>query len=187
MRGATVAECPRCGSGWPLFAQDDANVPDNASFTESRRRFERAGEETRRVDNRRGRTALERTITFTQEWQQSVKLDVEHARERGSEVRLSGPGIELAKTFEQSVKTHYEVGHGTTRTQTEQVTVTADPGRVTSVTLQRWNEWQDGLMRVPDGRGRTLAVPYSVIVGVAFDVIQEDVLVGGLSPTDKTP
>lgn len=183
--GATVAECPRCGNGWPLFARDDAGDPENVGFSESRRTFEAAGEETCRVDNRRGRSQLTRTITFTLEWQQSVKLDVERTRERGSEGKLSAPGVELARTFEQSVKAHYEAAYGTTGTRTEQVTVTADRGTLTSVTLKRQHEWQHGTVRVPDGRGRTLEVPYSVIVGMTFDVIQEDELVGGLPPAEE--
>jgi hypothetical protein len=185
--GATVAECPRCGGSWPLFAADDADDPANLGFIETSRTFEAAGEDTRWVDNRLGRSKLTRTITFTVEWEQTVKLNVERARERGGEGKLSAPGIELARTVEQSVKTHYDAAYGTRRTHSEEVTVTAEPGTVTSITLKRRHEWQHGTMLMPDGKGRTLEVPYSVIVAMTFDVIQEDLLVAGLPPAEETP
>ena len=183
--GASVAECPRCGRSWPLFAHDEPDGPDNIGFSETKRTFEAAGEETRWVDNSRGRSQLTRTITFTVECEQTVKLDVERASERGLEGKLSAPGIELTKAAEQSVKTHYDAAYGTKRTQTEEVTVTTDRGTVTSVTLRRRHEWQHGTMHMPDGRGGTLEVPYRVIVGVTFDVSQEDVLVVGQPPVDE--
>jgi hypothetical protein len=183
--GATFAECPRCGKRWPLFAQDDIHNPASVSYGETRRTVEDAGEETRWVDNSRGRSELERTITFTYEWQQSVKLDIEKAIERGSEGGLKVPAIELSKTLEESLKTHYEAASSSTRIQTEQVTVTAERGTVTKIALKRRHEWQHGTMRAPDGRGGTLEVPYSVIVGATLDVSQEDVLVGGLPSANE--
>jgi hypothetical protein len=173
-RGAAVAECPRCGDSWPLFAHDEPENPNNTGFTETGRTFQPVGEETRVVDNRRGRSPLTRTITFTVDSERSVRLDREHTRESGPTGKLSVPGVELTKTFERSVKEHYEAAHATTRTQTEQVTVTAEPRTLTRVTLRRQNEWQHGIMHAPDGRGRSLDVPYSVIVGMTFDVSQHD-------------
>jgi hypothetical protein len=149
--------------------------------------LESVGEDTYLVDNSRGRKPLTRKIGFTLEWQQSVKLDAERTRESGPAGKVSVPGIELTRTFEQSVKAHYEAANGTTHTQTEEVTVTADRGTVTSVTVTRRHKWEHGNMRVPDGRGRTLEVPYSVIVGMTFDVTQEDVLLGGLPSAEETP
>jgi len=172
--GAAIAECPRCGKSWPLFARDEPGNPDNVGFSEMGPTLETVGEETYRVDNRHGRKPLTRRITFTLEWQRSVKVDAERTRESGPAGKLSVPGIELTRTFEQSVKAHYEAANGMTHTQSEEVTVTADPGIVTSVTVTRRHKWEHGTMSVPDGRGRTLDVPYSVIVGMTFDVAQHD-------------
>ena len=185
--GAATAECPRCGKSWPLLASDEPDNLDNAGFSEQTRTLETVGEDTYLVDNSRGRQPLTRKIAFTLEWQRSVKVDAERTRESGPAGKLSVPGIELTRTFEQSVKAHYEAANATTHTQSEEVTVTADPGTVTSVTVTRRHKWEHGTMRVPDGRGRTLEVPYSVIVGMTFDVAQEDVLTAGLPAPEETP
>jgi uncharacterized C2H2 Zn-finger protein len=172
--GATLAECPRCGGQWQVFASVSESLTGAPELVERGSSWEPGLAEVRRIDNSRSGADLKRTMTIAHEWRQAVQLETENAREDNRAGNISLSLAEVSASVERTVKSHYQVTQETARTQTDEITVTVPAHTITTITLTPEFEWRHGIVRIPRDDRQIMEIPYRVRVGVKFDVAQVD-------------
>lgn len=167
-----IAECPKCGYRWKVYAKAaEAPPADDTSLevVETDRSEEVFGEDRRVIDNTRNSGQTTRTITFTKEWTRSYDIQTEKAEGTGAEFSLGvKDAAELKLSSEQKLRNTYTVSHETQETCSEQVTCTVEP-RTRLTVVVRWKRiWQQGHIRMTRS-GNEVRIPFRVAVGMTFD------------------
>lgn len=133
------------------------------------------GEERRVIDNSRSNSTTVRKITVSRQWVQTISLNHQNAYEikGGLQVKVPMAGGFNASA-QKTIQRAYSVSEETTRTYSEEVTITVGGKTKSSVTF-RWRQvWQRGVVVGRSASGVEVRAPFEVKLHPTFDQIQED-------------
>ncbi|MGI8673865.1 MAG: hypothetical protein ACR2KD_01040 [Thermoleophilaceae bacterium] len=175
MDRGTMAQCPQCGVNWAVFGDFEPPPPAAGQWrlldvVETDRYEEPIGNDSRVLDSSRTSAQITRSLSFRQEWVQTVDVEGEKTQSTSGGVSLSMADIvSLEASTDQAIKSRYGVSTELRHVEEEQMAIPVPVGKRLRVTLQWKRVWQAGYARVAAPDGTELNVPFSLVVGLTFD------------------
>ena len=174
-----TAECRSCGERWPVFEGATAAIPaageSSVETVETERSVEPHHSDPLELDNLAGTSPLKHTVTITQEWSQSVQLDLESSKVENTTSGAELPGVgTFGRKAEDAVRRTYSVTQDTKKVLTREFSFEVPPATKRVVSFNYARVWQHGLARVTDADGSVAEIPYKVAVDMTVNLAQRD-------------
>lgn len=175
MDRGTMAECPECGARWPVFEGVASPTPAPKPWrlieiVETNRYAEPIGSDSRVLDSSGTSAEITRSLSFRQEWVQTVDVEGEKVQTTSGGVSLSVADIvSLEASTEQSITSRYGITTEVRHVEEEQMSIPVPAGKRLRVTLEWKRVWQAGYARLAAADGTEVSIPFSLVVGVTFD------------------
>jgi hypothetical protein len=166
---AAVAECPKCDGRWFVFDR-----PSKLEAIETATTTEVDSRQEIHLDNSRGTSPLQRKVTISREWTQTLTIGAEVSESGELGAGIGTEPLTLSAKVAQAVKATYSISQEQKRTYSDEVQFEVPPGvwRTAVLTFQR--VLQHGVMRLSDDDGDR-EFPFSFVANLSLDVAQEDV------------
>ncbi|MBL0700174.1 MAG: hypothetical protein JJV92_04770 [Desulfosarcina sp.] len=144
------------------------------SIDEDKRIEEYLSTETKLIDNSRSSVSVKRSFQISTEWSQSYTIDQEKTIDTGGQLSLGFWSSNIKASAEKAIVTKYSISAGTRRLYTEDVSLDVPGGTKLRVHIKWKRIWQQGFIAYQNTEKRKIEVPYQVVLGVSFDLIQQD-------------
>ena len=184
MDKSAIAQCPKCGGEWPVFAS--GHVPDlpiaddDIEIIETGRIEEPYYEDERVLDNRGGTTPATQTVSVSEQWTQTIQF--EHER---TITGTDGVGINVAQFIsieakaENALRRNYSISESRQQTYTGQISTEVPARTRRHLVLSYRRIWQEGLVRVPTPSGNDVEIPFRIALNLTLDWSQRDEISAG--------
>lgn len=173
-----TAECRSCGGRWPVFQGGTVALPAgdaSVETIETERSVEPHHSDPLELDNLAGTSPLRHTVTITQEWSQSVQLDLESSKVENTTSGADVPGVgTFGRKAEDAVRRTYSVTQDTKKVLTREFGFEVPPGTKRVVEFNYAQVWQHGVARVSDADGSVAEIPFKVAVDMTVNLAQRD-------------
>ena len=171
----TIAQCPEGDAAWAVV-EGAAPTPATAGqwrlleVVETNRHEEPIGTDSRVLDSSATSAQVARSLSFRQEWVQTVDVEGEKLQTTSGGLKLSVADlVSLEASTEQAIKSRYGITTEVRHVEESQMSIPVPPGKRLRVTLHWKRVWQAGYARLAAAGGAELSVPFSFVVGVTFD------------------
>jgi hypothetical protein len=139
-------------------------------LVETARMEQPLGEERKVIDNSRSSAVVQRRITMSKEWSQTITIDDETATavkgKVGVKLKLV---VDLKLEAERQVRERYSVSTETKKKYSDEVVITV-PAKTSLEVIFAWKQvWQCGIIRVHAPDGSTVELPYRLCLEPTFD------------------
>jgi hypothetical protein len=138
----------------------------------AKRIYEDDGDEPKFVDNLKSDVPFKRTIRASRRWTQTVQLQTQSARESGTSGGLGLSSIftaELRKTLLHTLSSSYSASSEMERVFEDTFEVEVPPRTRMHIMLHWKRVVQIGRMRIRSSDGRTIHVPFRVVIDLSVD------------------
>jgi hypothetical protein len=127
------------------------------------------GEDRKVIDNLNSSAPLQRKITTSKEWSQTITLEDEKAASQKGEAGGTVWGIGLKVEAEARIREKYATSTETKRRYSEEVTVEVRAKTKLEVVFLWKQVWQCGIVRVHTADGAIVELPYRLCLEPTFD------------------
>ena len=173
-----TAECRSCGARWPVFEGATAALPagdSSVETVETERSVEPHHSDPLELDNLAGTSPLKHTVTITQEWSQTVQLDLESSKVENTTSGAELPGVgTFGRKAEDAVRRTYSVTQDSRKVLTREFSFEVPPATKRVVSFNYARVWQHGFARVTDSDGSVAEIPFKVAVDMTVNLAQRD-------------
>jgi len=172
-----VMVCPDCQGEWPVFASEApaARNPAPVRLRETERVKEAFSEDTRELDNRGGSTTTTQTMSVSEQWTQTMQIDVERTETTQNTGTIGVDQVASISTqVEEELKRSYSITDTHQRTHSEELTIEVPPHTLRHLDLRYKRILQKGVAEVPMDDGSVLEVPFKVALNLSLDWSQRD-------------
>jgi len=138
-------------------------------LVETERTEQLMAEDRKVIDNSNGSQPVQRKITMTKEWTQTITIENEKAASLKGSAGGSLWGVEIKVEAEARIRERYSTSTETMKRYTDETTITV-PAKTRTELIFAWKQvWQCGIIRVHAPDGSTVELPYRLALEPTFD------------------